>query len=362
MTTSPSCLNAHVALDQRVRADHQLDRARFDLARAASRRAAAPVDPVSSATRKRDACSSREMLQEVLLGQDLGRRHERHLQAVLHRDQRGQQRDDGLAGADVPLQQPVHRLRPLQVVDDLLQRLLLPRRSAGTAARARADSRMRSSTRIVTGFRSAAADSAPRQHAHLKEERLFEDQPPLRRRREPVQRARAARRPAENARPGAPRSRDGSPSRDADASGSGSGQIGRQPLQRVVDEPALHLRRDAAGPLVDRHDAARCGSSRRPRRRGSRTAGWSAAGRPSRASRSAPNSTTCWPRAKTSRRNGWFSHTDAQRAAAVADARFEDLEPGTPRRSQPAAQDTARDRGGLPRLSEAIGWSRLRSS
>ena len=48
----------------------------------------------------------------VLRGQDLGRRHERHLQAVLHRDDRRQQRDDRLAGADVALQQPVHRLRP----------------------------------------------------------------------------------------------------------------------------------------------------------------------------------------------------------------------------------------------------------
>ena len=151
-------------------------------------RAAPPVAPVSSATRKRDACSSREMFDEVLLGQNLGRRHERHLQAVLHRDERGQQRDDRLAGADVALQQPVHRLRPLQVVDDLLQRLLLARRSAGTAARARADSRMRSSTRIGAGLLLGRGGLPPRQHAHLKEERLLEDQPALRGRREAVQR------------------------------------------------------------------------------------------------------------------------------------------------------------------------------
>ena len=56
---------------------------------------------------------------EVLLGQDLGRRHERDLEAVLHRDERRHQRDDGLARADVALQQPVHRLRPLHVGDDL---------------------------------------------------------------------------------------------------------------------------------------------------------------------------------------------------------------------------------------------------
>ena len=39
--------------------------------------------------------------------------------------ERRQQRDDRLAGADVALQQPVHRLRPLQVVDDLLERVPL---------------------------------------------------------------------------------------------------------------------------------------------------------------------------------------------------------------------------------------------
>ncbi len=61
----------------------------------------------------------------VLLGEDLGRRHERDLEAVLHRDERGHQRDDGLARADVPLQQPVHRVRPLHVADDLGDDLLL---------------------------------------------------------------------------------------------------------------------------------------------------------------------------------------------------------------------------------------------
>ena len=77
----------------------------------------------------------------MLLGQDLGRRHERHLQAVLHRHQRRQQRDDRLAGADVALQQPVHRLRPLHVVDDLLERLRCPAVSlnGSTAPRGCAD-------------------------------------------------------------------------------------------------------------------------------------------------------------------------------------------------------------------------------
>jgi hypothetical protein len=36
-------------------------------------------------------------------------------------NQRREQRDDRLAGADIALQQPVHRLRTLHVVDDFLE-------------------------------------------------------------------------------------------------------------------------------------------------------------------------------------------------------------------------------------------------
>ena len=61
----------------------------------------------------------------MLLRQDLGRRHEGDLEPVLHCHERGDQRDDGLAGTDVSLQQPVHGLRPLHVADDFAERLLL---------------------------------------------------------------------------------------------------------------------------------------------------------------------------------------------------------------------------------------------
>ena len=40
MTTRPSCLNAHVALHQRVRADDEMDRARLRPRASCSRRAA----------------------------------------------------------------------------------------------------------------------------------------------------------------------------------------------------------------------------------------------------------------------------------------------------------------------------------
>ena len=113
-----------------MRADDQMHRAARRLRRAAR----APRRRAGRAGQQRDPEPRRLQqlrdAQEVLLGEDLGRRHERDLQAVLHRDQRGEQRDDRLAGADVALQQPIHRVRPLQVVDDFLQRRAAARPSA----------------------------------------------------------------------------------------------------------------------------------------------------------------------------------------------------------------------------------------
>ena len=122
-------LEPHVALDQRVRADDQVHGARFDLRELAPARRRARRAGQQRDAEPRGLQQPRDV-HEVLLGEDLGRRHEGHLQAVLHRDERRQQRHDRLAGADVALQQPVHRVRPLQVVDDLLERLASARRSA----------------------------------------------------------------------------------------------------------------------------------------------------------------------------------------------------------------------------------------
>ena len=44
----------------------------------------------------------------MLFGEQLGRHHDRRLISVLDREQRGEQRDDRLAAADVALQQPLH--------------------------------------------------------------------------------------------------------------------------------------------------------------------------------------------------------------------------------------------------------------
>ena len=64
----------------------------------------------------------------MLLRERLGRRHQRVLPSVLDRTQQRVQRDDGLAGADVALQQPLHRHGSRQVGVELADRGLLVRR------------------------------------------------------------------------------------------------------------------------------------------------------------------------------------------------------------------------------------------
>ena len=189
----------------------------------------------------------------VLLREDLGRRHERHLQTVLHRDQRREQRDDRLAGADVPLQQPVHRPRLLQIVDDFLQRVLLTVGQLERQHRARrvADAIVDANRqRLLLGRRGVAA----RQHAHLKDEGFLENQTPLRRGRERVQRLdrQVGGRKVCGHQGGVARRQ---PEANAHVLWQRIGKFGRQLLQNVEDQPPLHLRRDGARLLVHRHDA-----------------------------------------------------------------------------------------------------------
>ena len=61
----------------------------------------------------------------MLLGQQLGGRHEGGLEVVLHRQQHGEQRHDGLAGPHVAHQEAVHPVGGGHVAGDLAQRALL---------------------------------------------------------------------------------------------------------------------------------------------------------------------------------------------------------------------------------------------
>ena len=64
----------------------------------------------------------------MLRREDLGRRHQRRLIAVLNRDERGLHGDDGLAGADVSLQQTPHWTWLAHVFCDFAENTLLRRR------------------------------------------------------------------------------------------------------------------------------------------------------------------------------------------------------------------------------------------
>ena len=55
----------------------------------------------------------------MLLGQDLRRRHEGGLRAGFHRQQHRRDRDHRFPGADVALQQTIHRVRRGKVAPDL---------------------------------------------------------------------------------------------------------------------------------------------------------------------------------------------------------------------------------------------------
>ncbi len=109
-------LELHVRRQQLVRADHDVDAAfvdlrdrRVDFLRGLeARQLDDPHRPVGEAVG--------EGLR-VLLGEQRGRRQQRDLLAAQHRDERGAQRDLGLAEADVAAHEAVHRLAARHVAD-----------------------------------------------------------------------------------------------------------------------------------------------------------------------------------------------------------------------------------------------------
>ena len=62
---------------------------------------------------------------KMLADQDLGRRHENGLETVLGGRDRRDRGDDRFSGADIALEQAVHRFRLCEILDDLPERLLL---------------------------------------------------------------------------------------------------------------------------------------------------------------------------------------------------------------------------------------------
>jgi hypothetical protein len=191
---------------------------------------------------------------EVLLGENFRRRHERDLESVLHGDNGGQQRDDRFSGTDVSLQQAVHRRRPLQVLDDLLERLPLAARepewqnAAGRLTNPIVD-HDRLGLALDLGGTTAGVD------ADLEEKRLLEDQALLRRSLEPVQ-CRERRIIWREMSTPERRGTRGQLESSAGFFGKVLGELGGQSLQGVEHKAPLHLGRYGARPLVDRHDSA----------------------------------------------------------------------------------------------------------
>ena len=130
---------AHLLFDHRVRADDEPGFARRDLRehRVARLALAAAGQPGNGDAERREPAD--ELLQ-MLLGQDLGRRHQRALPAGVDRARGGERGDDGLARADVALQQAVHRHAAAEVGVDL---------GADAALRARELERQRATQGLV---------------------------------------------------------------------------------------------------------------------------------------------------------------------------------------------------------------------
>ena len=123
----------------------------------------------------------------MLLGEQFGGRHERHLPGIAERQRRRRRGHRGLAATDVALHQPRHRLRELEVCVDLDQHARLRGREA---ERQRAQQPLLQLRASAEAMRIVGLGGAAQRHEReLVREQLLERQPPLRRVRPRGQRA-----------------------------------------------------------------------------------------------------------------------------------------------------------------------------
>jgi len=157
----PEPPEAHPLLDERVRADDERYAAVRDAGdRIAPRLAldAAGEQPRLDAERREERRDGRQ----VLLGQELRRRHERGLAARLDRAERREQRHERLAAADVALEQATHGMRRREVLADLGERALLRGRRAERQRRTQRGREPRRGGNAVPGSRPAAVRRSAR--------------------------------------------------------------------------------------------------------------------------------------------------------------------------------------------------------
>ena len=120
----PELLERHAVHNERVRADDDVE--------GAVREPDEDLAPIGRADARREEPHGRPAVREerreraeVLLGEELGRRHERGLGTRCDRDPRRERGDDGLPRPDVALEKPRHRDRPPHICADLGEGLLL---------------------------------------------------------------------------------------------------------------------------------------------------------------------------------------------------------------------------------------------
>ncbi len=113
-----------ILLEQRMGADQQIDVADGKpLKRVVALTAALAAGQDRHA--QTGGLRERRNRKEMLAGEYLRRRHEGGLAAGLDHGGGGDQGHDGLAGADIALQEPQHTLRQSKIVDDVVDGLLL---------------------------------------------------------------------------------------------------------------------------------------------------------------------------------------------------------------------------------------------
>ena len=110
-------MEVHALLEERVGADQDVDLAGGQCRQCPLSR---PPRVSPGEQGEGDAAALQQSAERirVLVRQQLGRHHQRGLRAGLHRDQHGEQRDHGLAAADIALEQPEHPAFLREVLGD----------------------------------------------------------------------------------------------------------------------------------------------------------------------------------------------------------------------------------------------------
>ena len=139
-------------------------------------------------------------------------------------------------------------------------------------------------------------------------------------------------------------------------------EVGRQPQQRIGDQPPLHLRRDRSRALVHRHDPAgvqRVGVVGLDELE----VGVGELQARVRVPLERPVEHEVIAGVELVLQERRVEPRHPRRPARVANERFEDAEPGAARRAQPALDDLAADGDRLPfAAATQSGAARLRSS